>query len=62
MITNGREWVDLDYDEEMASAEPHACVTVDSQHPLYLLYTSGTTGYSSLILDIFVCGSFSCLP
>ncbi len=35
---------DLDWDEAMAAAEPRACVPVDANHPLYILYTSGTTG------------------
>ncbi|XP_078797989.1 acyl-CoA synthetase short-chain family member 3, mitochondrial isoform X2 [Oryzias latipes] len=34
----------LDWDEEMASARPHECVSLPSNHPLYVLYTSGTTG------------------
>ncbi|XP_024143978.1 acyl-CoA synthetase short-chain family member 3, mitochondrial isoform X1 [Oryzias melastigma] len=34
----------LDWDEEMASARPHDCVSLPSNHPLYVLYTSGTTG------------------
>ncbi|XP_075968005.1 acyl-CoA synthetase short-chain family member 3, mitochondrial isoform X3 [Anarhichas minor] len=34
----------LDWDEEMATARPHDCVSVPSNHPLYVLYTSGTTG------------------
>ncbi|XP_053320935.1 acyl-CoA synthetase short-chain family member 3, mitochondrial [Spea bombifrons] len=35
---------DLDWDEEIAKAHPHDCVAVPSGHPLYVLYTSGTTG------------------
>ena len=35
---------DLDWQAAMATAEPHGCVTVDANDPLYLLYTSGTTG------------------
>jgi len=35
---------DLDWQTTEASSEQADCVTVDSNHPLYILYTSGTTG------------------
>ncbi|GHB96313.1 propionyl-CoA synthetase [Cerasicoccus arenae] len=41
MLTLGR---DLDWAEEMANAEPAACVSVEATDPLYILYTSGSTG------------------
>lgn len=34
----------IDYEELVQRSEPAACVPVESTHPLYLLYTSGTTG------------------
>ena len=34
---------DLDWQATEASSEQADCVTVDSNHPLYILYTSGTT-------------------
>ncbi|MCB9960168.1 MAG: propionyl-CoA synthetase [Rhodospirillaceae bacterium] len=40
-LSAGRDhdWVKL-----AAAAQPADCVTVDANHPLYILYTSGTTG------------------
>ena len=40
-MTDGR---DIDWDEALAGAEPAPCVPVKSEDPLYVLYTSGTTG------------------
>ncbi|MEO1020256.1 MAG: AMP-binding protein, partial [Pseudomonadota bacterium] len=35
---------DISWAAAVAGSEPHPCVSVEATHPLYILYTSGTTG------------------
>jgi propionyl-CoA synthetase len=35
---------DLDWNDAMTGAAPAECVPLEADHPLYILYTSGTTG------------------
>ncbi len=35
---------DIDWDDAVSAAEPVGCVSVEATDPLYILYTSGTTG------------------
>ena len=43
-LGGGELWAEHDWDAVCDSAQPAECVPVDATHPLYILYTSGTTG------------------
>jgi propionyl-CoA synthetase len=40
----------LDFDQAVASGQPVPCEPLPSSHPLYYLYTSGTTGAPKAIV------------
>lgn len=38
---------DMDWEESIKNSESAPCIPVDANDPLYILYTSGTTGTES---------------
>lgn len=46
LIDNQHEFFEntIDYEELVQNSKPAGCISLPSTHPLYLLYTSGTTG------------------
>ncbi|TRY74036.1 hypothetical protein TCAL_05040 [Tigriopus californicus] len=44
---------DLNWDQELSKGQSHDCVEVDSDDPLYILYTSGTTDVQIFPLSLW---------
>lgn len=45
---------DMDWEEAIKNAESAPCIPVEANDPLYILYTSGTTGKFSSTLSFLI--------
>lgn len=41
--------IDILWSDALSTAKHHPCVPVEANHPLYILYTSGTTGTYKIV-------------
>lgn len=42
--------IDILWSDALSTAKHHPCIPVEANHPLYILYTSGTTGMNIIII------------
>jgi len=42
--------IDILWSDALSTAKHQSCVPVEANHPLYILYTSGTTGMNNIFV------------